>query len=680
MAKRKTHEEFIREVHNLIGDEYDILGNYVNNSTKILIRHNECSHQYETRPNSLLQGGRCPKCNVQKQTINKFKDEIYHLVNDEYSIIGGYINNTSKVLLRHNECGHEYIISRHKFISGRRCPNCFGNKKKTTSEFKKQVYNLVKDDYEVLGEYKGAKTKLLMRHNCCGFEYMVTPTNFLSNKRCPKCFVGIKKTTKQFKMDVYKATNNEYTVLGEYIDTDTEILMKHNCCETEYLIKPKQFVAGVRCPNCCKTKLKTTNEFKNQVYNLVNDEYNVLGNYINSKTKIKIIHNTCNNQYEVRPSNFLRGDRCPHCYGNIKKTNSQFKKEVFDLVGDEYDFIESYINADVKLLVKHNKCNNFYKVCPDKFLNEGTRCPNCSNSKGFSQGEKELLDYITSILPIETEIISNDRTVLKPKELDIYIPNLNIAFEYNGLYWHTEEYIDKNYHLDKMIECNKKGIKLIHIFEDEWLNNQELMKNKIANLLGVNNNNKVYARKCYVKEVEDNQVKNNFLNENHIQGKDNSKFSYGLYTKDKDNLVAILTLCKPRVNMGMKNTDNNLYELSRYATNCNVIGGMGKILKYIKLNNQEVNKIYTYADLRFTDKEDNVYLKNGFKFVSQSRPNYWYFVSGERKSRFNYQKGNLKKLFPDVYDDNLSEKEIMEIMGYYRIYDCGNLKYEIDMK
>lgn len=553
------------------------------------------------------------------------------------------------------------------------------SRKKTTEEFKKEIFDLSNgDEYELLSEYINSTTDVIIRHNKCNNEIKIKPNNFLRTPKCWKCY-GKKRTTEQFKNDVKEVHGNSYTVLEDYVSNKTNILVMHNECNTTYKVRPQALLKGARCHECYGTKKKTQNDFENEIFKLFGDEYSILSQYTGSNKKVSVRHNLCGHIYEVRASHIANKTKCPKC-NRAPKSTDEFKEDVFNIVGNTYEVLGEYCKSDIKIKIKHNECGNVDYITPNAFLNGGRRCIYCAKTKGYSNAEKELLDYITSILPIETEIISNDRTVLKPKELDIYIPNLNIAFEYNGLYWHTEEYIDKNYHLDKMIECNKKGIKLIHIFEDEWLNNQELMKNKIANLLGVNNNNKVYARKCYVKEIEDNQIKNNFLNENHIQGKDNSKFSYGLYTKENNNLVAILTLCKPRVNMGMKSKEDGLYELSRYATNCNVIGGMGKILKYIKLNNQDVNKIYTYADLRFTDKEDNVYLKNGFKFVSQSRPNYWYFVSGERKCRFNYQKGNLKKLFSDVYDDSLSEKEIMEIMGYYRIYDCGNLKYEIDMK
>lgn len=124
---------------------------------------------------------------------------------------------------------------------------------------------------------------------------------------------------------------------------------------------------------------KTDAEFKKEVHDLVGDEYTFLEPYVNAHTKLRVKHAKCGNVYEVQPYAFLNGRRCHYCFGKHKKTNEQFKKEIFDLVGNEYTFLAPYVDNKTKIKVKHNKCGHIYKVKPSAFLS-GTRCPYCSDA------------------------------------------------------------------------------------------------------------------------------------------------------------------------------------------------------------------------------------------------------------------------------------------------------------
>lgn len=130
MPKKKTYEEFVNEVYDLVQDEYSVLGEYVNTDTKILMIHNTCKHEYEVRPYHFLQGTKCPKCAItirQKslvKDIDKFKKEVYDLVADEYEVLGEYVTNKIKILMKHNICGHEYLVSPDNFLRNNRCPKC----------------------------------------------------------------------------------------------------------------------------------------------------------------------------------------------------------------------------------------------------------------------------------------------------------------------------------------------------------------------------------------------------------------------------------------------------------------------------------------------------------------------------------------------------------------------------
>ncbi|NFB57097.1 hypothetical protein EXM89_12090 [Clostridium botulinum] len=264
MGKLKSHKVFEKEALEILSAEYIILGKYINQRTKIKIKHNTCGHEYETLPTVILQGGRCPKCfgnEAKRKSTNRFKEEVKSIVGDEYEVLGDYINTHTKILIKHNKCGNEYEVRPSSFLSGTRCPNCnikkhSDKRRKSPEQFEKEVYDLVGDEYTLMSSYIDSKSKVLIKHNICGYEYMIKPGNFINlGRRCPICakksYGAYKKLSKgEFINRILQATGNEYTLIGNYVDTTTKVLMKHNKCGNEWEITPKNFLKGRRCPLC----------------------------------------------------------------------------------------------------------------------------------------------------------------------------------------------------------------------------------------------------------------------------------------------------------------------------------------------------------------------------------------------------------------------------------------------
>ena len=289
------------------------------------------------------------------------------------------------------------------------------------------------------------------------------------------------------------------------------------------------------------------------------------------------------------------------------------------------------------------------------------RCPNCFPKKKSIE-EQEVLNFVKSIY--DGTIIENDRKAICPQELDIYLPDKQLAIEFDGLYWHSEQQgKGENYHIDKTNACKEKGIRLIHIFEDEWNEKQEIVKDRLRSILGIGQT-RIFARKCDVREI-DSKLANEFLEQNHLQGGDNSPIRYGLFHKDE--LVAVMTFGKPRFS---RNYD---WELVRFASKngCNVVGGASKMFSHFRKSHS--GSIVSYADIRYSD--GNLYEKLGFRLVGRSKPNYWYVNGTEKLSRYACQKHKLPKLLGDGFDPNLSEFENMTLNGWTRMHDCGNLVY-----
>ena len=367
-----------------------------------------------------------------------------------------------------------------------------------------------------------------------------------------------------------------------------------------------------------------------------------------------------------------------HLLSMIEKKKDKIKEMMesqgFDFDIDKYKKLRNkedgrrfYINYEVKC----KKCGNIFET----FLkNKPIICRVCYPIKGSSSiMQRELADFLKSININFTE---NNRKIIKPLELDFYFQEHNLAIELNGNYWHSElnGEKDKKYHLNKTIQCFEKGIHLIHVFEDEWLLNKEIVKSRIVNLLK-KTENKIYARKCEVIEIS-NFEKSLFLEQNHLQGDSVDKIRVAL--KYNGEIVSVMTFSKNRVALGGKNEDGT-YELTRFCSklNYNVIGAFNKLLSFFE-KKYIPKKINTYADCRWSgvDPEETIYNKLGFSFAGKTPPSYFYILKKDyinRMHRFSFAKHILLKKFGG--DPLKTEWELAQENNYDRIWDCGTLKF-----
>ena len=465
---KKNTDDFKNEVKKLVGSEYTVLGEYINSKIKIKMKHNICENEYEVKPNNFLNGTRCPKCyGATKYTDEVFAKKVKELVGDEYIVLGEYKNNKTKIKMKHNICGYEFEMRPYSFIIGQRCPLCSHRVPYSTQSFKEKVKLLVGNEYTVLGNYINSQAKIKMKHNICGHEYDVVANSFLQGIRCPKCGGTLKYTSENFKNKIQELVGNEYIVLGEYKNNKTKIKMKHNICGIEYDVKPNAFINGDRCPNCAKNKKYTEESFIVKVKELVGEEYLVLGNYINSQTKIKMKHNICGHEYEVKPNSFISGHRCPKCYKTIPYTTETFKEKVKELVGDKYSVVEEYINSDTKIKMKHNICGNEYKVRPSLFI-RGNRCPICSLQLRRSLPEEIIAYFVSKYFKIY-QSYRPDWLKLKSginAEIDIWIPNKKIGIEYDGGIHRLDESFKKDMYKNDIITKSNECKKLYRIREN----------------------------------------------------------------------------------------------------------------------------------------------------------------------------------------------------------------------
>tara|TARA_R110000851_G_scaffold104230_2_gene221760 strand:- start:2611 stop:4230 length:1620 start_codon:yes stop_codon:yes gene_type:complete len=534
-----------------------------------------------------------------------------------------------------------------------------------------------------------------------------------------------KKTTDQFIKEAKEIHGDNYDYSkSNYITNNKNLIIicrEHG----EFNKKPVHHINRVQgCPKCSKVKQtknqsKSTQQFIKEAKEVHGDEYDYgIVDYSNTKIKVKIICKT-HGVFEQTPDNHLSGRGCKYCGGTTKYETKRAINVLTEIYGDKYDYNNiNYTNAATKIDVvckehgiftsSFNNLTNKKRGCPycqinrifdtksfitkAKEIHDGHYTYNntifngidentiitCANHGdievtpnyhlrgggckecyiGTSKYENELKDFINSL---DIKFDKNNRQIIKPFELDIYIPSKNIAIEFNGLYWHSEVYKSNEYHVNKTRLCEDNGIQLIHIFEDEWTNKKDIVKSRLKNILGLTTN-KIYGRKCEIREVP-TKDKTKFLNENHIQGAVGSKVNVGLYYEDE--LVSIMTFGKRPV------FNDSEYELIRFCNKIDltVVGGASKLFKnFIKVYSPK--EIISYADRRWSI--GNMYNKLGFNFIENTQPNWFIINNKKREHRVKYQKHKLVNM---GYCKNKTAHQICLDNKLYRIYDCGTKKY-----
>lgn len=344
-----------------------------------------------------------------------------------------------------------------------------------------------------------------------------------------------------------------------------------------------------------------------------------------------------------------------------KSYNNVILKCIFDqpCFSEEY-FVKNY-SKDFEFEFQCIKCGNHFR----SIHIDGCHmyCPKCY-PRTASISERSLGEFIKSIY--HENIILNNKKIIPPLELDVYLPEKKLAIEYDGLYWHAFENFNKTkgnkeYHLNKTQMCESKGIQLLHVFEDEWLNKTSIVKNEIKKHLKIYDK-VIQASACQIKNVDNNAAKQ-FLTTNCLYGSINSKIKLGLYHKNE--LVCLMTFGKSRYDRKYE------YELLRYCCKLryNVVGGEAKLLKHFE-KAYKPKSLITYCDRRYSQGE---YWKDlGFKLSKITKPNYFYVDSAHkiRFSRMLFRKHLLKNKLK-LFNPELSEYQNMRNNGYETIYDCG---------
>lgn len=350
----------------------------------------------------------------------------------------------------------------------------------------------------------------------------------------------------------------------------------------------------------------------------------------------------------------------PEIREKLKKTNIErygghpqqqdFSEKTRDIILDATAFSEfmkdrSYAIAALELDVNQKTIHNYCK----KYGIDRTHS---------SSYEEEIAAFLISN---GVSFKKNDRTIIRPKELDFVLPDFSLAIEFNGLYYHSEEMVGKTYHAEKLSACENAGLRLLSINEDEWVYANGPVRHKILNLLGKSEKG-VGARKLAIRAIDHGEAYR-FFDQHHIQGRPGTLLaSYGAYWGD--TLVGAMAFNAQR--------KTGEVELIRFCSDGKVYPGMFSKLFKEAVSNHDWRQVISFADRRYSRGE--VYENNGFEFVSIASPDYRYFKQLKTYHKSTFTKKKIEKRFGIIMEDT-TERQAMETLGYSRIYDCGKLKY-----
>jgi hypothetical protein len=457
-----------------------------------------------------------------------------------------------------------------------------------------------------------------------------------------------------------------------------------------------------QCESCTRKKatyISSNLKSKNKWNKIFHDDFHLDNLKFKNISKLDLEIEIDGIKYAMKKRNILKFKKWGVLFPNnlilsendIEKWIGEFRKHpekyYQNVTNEDLKYIQPFIWKSLRILYEQNKetIKNFdeFKFCILNNIDEPPKCGikkcNCKSSFNHSfkkynrncvkhqnmvyasRSENEIIEYLKTIY--NGEILTNYRGF--GREIDIYLPELSLGIEFNGLYWHSTKFLDKKYHFTKYEFLKNKKINLFFIWEDDW--NDSIKQDIIKSMISSKLNKipiKIDARKCQIREIKNTR---NFLNNNHLQGWCQSSKNIGLFYNEE--LVSLMTFGKRSI---YSQNDENI-ELLRF---CNkkftiVRGASSKIFKYFKEKYKEYNKIVSFSSCDYSS--GNMYEILGFKKMGYTVPNYWILKDNKKYHRSNFMKHKICQ-----GDSKKTGEEKIKELGYFKIYGTGNIRWEFE--
>ena len=502
-------------------------------------------------------------------------------------------------------------------------------------------------------------------------EFLQSPEKHAFGRGCPKCVgVGTDKVAQLKEM----FPNFKFQDDLEVTNTKTQLKLSceiHGEFSSTYNTLHNRFKAGnAPCPKCNRKsggliRRRSAASWVSEIEKVYGGKVELdAASITTADEKARFVCKDHGEFFSVL-ADVAGGHGCFKC-GNEKRnatnrgTFEDFYKQAREIHGDTYEYVGStFFDSKQPMEIVCKKHGSFMQR-PNNHLALKAGCPSCAIS--ISKGEFDLRNWL---IELGFNVDSRNRSLLNGRrEIDIVLPDHNIGIEYCGLYWHGEDMKERLYHAQKYEEAGENGIKLITIFEDEWLEeaSKEKVKNRILSIIG--KGERIYARKTECRKITWSEARV-FLDKHHTASAGApAKVCYGLYFEGE--LVSVAAF-------SMSRFGGAEWELFRFCSlgTTKVVGGLSKMFSAF-LKEYEPESVVSYADRRFGNGD--VYGTIGFEYDGKTEPGYYWCKSSKRYSRFDFQKHKLKTVLVK-FDGTLSESENCHNDGYWRIYDCGHSRW-----
>ena len=549
-------------------------------------------------------------------------------------------------------------------------------KRYTTKQFISKARNVHGDRYDY-SEVRYVRsdepvTIICPEHGPFGQE----PRRHLQGRGCPSCSKPSRHTTTEQFVEKARAVHGDrydYSLVDYSLNSVkvTIVCRKHGPFNQTPNCHVNQ---GQGCPRCVPGRDPSVS-FESRAREVHGDSYGYDRAKRNPRSTERVTI-TCPVHGDFRQvvNHHLSGCGCPEC-GREARTRSKrishrdFVRRAKEVHGDRYSYGKTrYLEHRSKVTITCREHGDFDQWPSDHL--RGMGCPRCGAGCRISGMEDELLSAVREA-GYEGKVSQSCRDLIPPMEVDLHFPEAGLAVEMDGNYWHSERFQpDRRYHLEKTEACGAAGVRLLHVFEDEWALRRGPVVTKVLHMLGARGE-RWYARQLEVAEV-DHASKNAFMELHHVQGGSSSQVSLALLANGGIAAAMSFRRC---VRRGRSHPGAE-WELDRYATGeLPVVGGASRLLRAFE-RGYSPESVVSYADRRWSD--GGMYRILGFEPAGVTEPDYFYVHPEEkylkRENKRNYQRSRLPFLLEE-FDPSLSEVENMRNHGFLRIWDCGKMKF-----
>ncbi|MDP9645461.1 PDDEXK family nuclease [Paraburkholderia caledonica] len=504
--RQLTTAEFIEKARAVHGNRYDYGRSKYEGYRKEVVVGCMVHGFFVTSAASHLKGRDCVRCAVKaKSATYSFVAAARAIHGDRYDYSATeYKGRGQKVVVGCHMHG-PFLTSPETHLRGANCMQCSGKAKGTTDWFiaKARAVHGERYDYSRV-DYKGRRQKVCIICREHGEFWQDASNHVHRSSNCPTC-MGVKRSTLE---DFIRRAKDMHGDLYDYsqvvfIGVDHKVKIG---CQQHGVFEQLAFdhMKGHGCAACGAEK--AINAQRHDLVTFLERAKAKFGGkldyscavYVNSSTKTEI---KCpkHGSFWQTPHEHIASTGCPRCSSVGRVDRDEFFRRAFEVHGLTYDYSKIAFKGMRKKLKVICRFHGEFETVPKDHVDKRTGCPLCARARRASRGEKELAEWIESLC---LEMRRNDRRALDGFEIDIYLPDRNLGIEYHGAYWHRDDALQHpRFHEMKALRAEKKGIRLLTVWDFHWATQREKVQQYLRHQLGISDSRRRDARACIVVET-----------------------------------------------------------------------------------------------------------------------------------------------------------------------------------